>query len=473
MKFAHSFSQVLDEEDFPADWQAAAIRYKQLKKCIKKVQQELCELGLTAEILRSLVQQNSDPINPAAKHSPLFQYLFDGTVQCFQPKLVLTIDAVNGIPLDLNLSEETRRSLENIVQQKLGNITILELDDDEESQSDSDSGPDSPGLETSFPGSELPATSHPCKKKSVSNIEITLYSDSEFFHLLTSELASLEALQNRAEAEIKSKVLDIGGAVTGVAAPKSTNSKSDLYPWREIFRVYVESGIFFSNLECENHEERTVEKAQEQLAWFNKEIFRLGLQTKFKNPYSSNLLRRFMDINMDVLRVMRFQAINKIAMTKILKKFDKRTALGARETFPEFISSDSFLASHLAKAICYTMSSSLLNLIPQLDDYLCPICSSISVKPVRLSCSHVFCVRCLVKLQRAKTRRCPMCRSDAVLTADSTNLDMGLLAFLKEYFPKEAKLKQQENEKEVAMEQWKSVHHDMFGGSSRDSCAIM
>lgn len=239
--------------------------------------------------------------------------------------------------------------MENIVQQKLGNITILELDDDEESQSDSDSGPDSPGLETSFPGSELPATSHPCKKRryvaqnpldvcmsnilSVSNIEITLYSDSEFFHLLTSELASLEALQNRAETEIKSKVLDIGGAVTGVAAPKSTNSKSDLYPWREIFRVYVESGIFFSNLECENHEERTAEKAQEQLAWFNKEIFRRGLQTKFKNPYSSNLLRRFMDINMDVLRVMRFQAINKIAMTKILKSITP-TAVFISKSFP-------------------------------------------------------------------------------------------------------------------------------------------
>lgn len=111
----------------------------------------------------------------------------------------------------------------------------------------------------------------------------------------------------------------IGSAVAGVAAPKSTNSKSDLYPWREIFRVYVESGIFFSNLESENHQARTVEKAQEQLAWFNSEIRRLGLLGKFKNSYSPHLLRRFMDVNIDVLRVMRFQAINKMAMTKILK----------------------------------------------------------------------------------------------------------------------------------------------------------
>lgn len=154
---------------------------------------------------------------------------------------------------------------------------------------------------------------------SVANIEITLSSDSEFFHLLTSELASLEAFQSRTEAEIKSNVVAIASAVTGVAAPKSANSKSDLYPWREIFRVYVESGIFFSNLESENHQERTVEKAQEQLTWFNSEVRRLGLLAKFKNAYSPHLLRRFMDINTDILRVMRFQAINKLAMAKILK----------------------------------------------------------------------------------------------------------------------------------------------------------
>lgn len=83
MKFAHSFSQALEEEDFPADWQAAAIRYRQLKKCIKKVQKELSELGLTAEILKSLVKQTGTVAiaqegDPASKQGPLFQYMFDG-----------------------------------------------------------------------------------------------------------------------------------------------------------------------------------------------------------------------------------------------------------------------------------------------------------------------------------------------------------------------------------------------------------
>lgn len=154
-------------------------------------------------------------------------------------------------------------------------------------------------------------------------------------------------------------------------------------------------------------------------------------------------------------------------------EFDKRTALGIRQTFPVFVASSPFLASHLAKAICFTMSSKLLTLLPQLEDYLCPICQSIAVKPVRLSCSHVFCVRCLVKLQREKKRLCPMCRSDVVLDADATNMDASLLNFLKAYFPKEAREKQKENEQEVVMEQWRNVQVRSGNEQSRDGCAMM
>jgi hypothetical protein len=130
----------------------------------------------------------------------------------------------------------------------------------------------------------------------------------------------------------------------------------------------------------------------------------------------------------------------------------------------------------MSKAICHTLCTSVLNTVPQLDDYLCPVCSSISIKPVRLACSHVFCVRCLVKLQRARKPLCPMCRHDCVLAADAGNLDVGLHNFLKLYFPKEAKEKQTENEKEVAMEQWRNVHAEVFAaggaGKSGGECII-
>jgi len=208
----------------------------------------------------------------------------------------------------------------------------------------------------------------------------------------------------------------------------------------------------------ESHKERTAEEAQSRLQKFVAEVERLSLQKRFKHRNSPLLFARFIAVNEQVLKVLQFQAINKMAMQKILKKFDKRTALGVSQTYPTLVASNPFLASQLSKAICYTMSSKIVTIIPQLDDYLCPICQSISIKPVRLSCSHVFCVRCLVKLQREAKRFCPMCRGDVVMEADASNLDIGLFNFLRNYFPKESKEKQKENEREVVQEQWRNVH---------------
>ncbi|KAL7276271.1 hypothetical protein RUND412_000737 [Rhizina undulata] len=435
MKFGHFFTQAL-RDDFPTEWQTAAIRYRQLKKCIKKVQRELADLGLSVEILRILVDQSIER-SESTKHVPIFSYMFDGTLQSFQPKLVLTVGLKQGIPLDLNLSEKTKEA-------------ILKLKDSSrrtESEECLENGEDYHSISRD---SSDRSSSHAADKESnVATIEVPLYSDHEFFQILTSELASLDALQTRAEADIKQDVRKLGNAVTAVATPKSLSSRSDLYPWREIFRIYIESGVFFSTLEIEAHRERSVEKVQERLNRFITEVDRLKLRSTFKSPESTFLFARFIELNKSILKLLKFQAMNKTAMTKILKKFDKRTALEAQRTFPVFIASDPFVASQLAKAICYTISSNLLNIIPQLDDYLCPICSSIY---------HIFCVRCLVKLQRDRKRFCPMCRGDVVMIADSANLDMSLLRFLRDYFPKEAKEKQLENEREAAMEQWHAIH---------------
>lgn len=54
MKFGHDYAETLGKGDFPQDWIDSAIDYKQLKKCIKKVQQELQSLGLDAKTLNDL-----------------------------------------------------------------------------------------------------------------------------------------------------------------------------------------------------------------------------------------------------------------------------------------------------------------------------------------------------------------------------------------------------------------------------------
>ena len=61
--------------------------------------------------------------------------------------------------------------------------------------------------------------------------------------------------------------------------------------------------------------------------------------------------------------------------------------------------------------------------VPQLNDYLCPVCFSVAYRPVRLDCQHVFCIRCVVKIQRRNEKQCPLCRADVVMraTAGKTN----------------------------------------------------
>lgn len=56
MKFAHDFDVSLKKGEYPQEWLDSAISYRQLKKCIKKVQRELQGLGLGPEILEQLWQ---------------------------------------------------------------------------------------------------------------------------------------------------------------------------------------------------------------------------------------------------------------------------------------------------------------------------------------------------------------------------------------------------------------------------------
>jgi E3 ubiquitin-protein ligase BAH len=75
MKFAHTFNETLSSENFPPEWQAAAIQYRQLKKCIKRVKQELDALGLNVNTLKELISECGDG---GTAGGPTLQYMFDG-----------------------------------------------------------------------------------------------------------------------------------------------------------------------------------------------------------------------------------------------------------------------------------------------------------------------------------------------------------------------------------------------------------
>lgn len=138
------------------------------------------------------------------------------------------------------------------------------------------------------------------------------------------------------------------------------------------------------------------------------------------------------------------------------------------KTFPNALSRrhHDVLVEGMAKDVCARIAQDVVAVVPRLEDYTCPVCLSLAWLPVRLQCRHVFCVRCVIKMQREKQRFCPMCRGEVVMEADLDNLDAELERFLKRYFRQEAKEKQQANEMERGVE--------LFGESYKPtSCVLM
>lgn len=119
----------------------------------------------------------------------------------------------------------------------------------------------------------------------------------------------------------------------------------------------------------------------------------------------------------------------------------------------------------------------LLPVVPHIDDYSCLICTGLAYKPVRLGCGHLFCVRCLVTMQKRGQGHCPLCRADTVLVANrclsiflfssrfslispTANVDFGLLNFLQDWFPMEATEKMKSNEIESEREMYTELGLD-------------
>jgi len=227
---------------------------------------------------------------------------------------VLTIRGRDGLQLDLGLAEETRESLQRLLKQR-GLHTGKRASTISE---DSGASSESEGSDLS---EALPSVVEPGDDTiPVSTIEIALSNGAEFFHILTSELSTLDVVQTRAAKDIQNEITALGDSIMVVAAPKvAAFKRSDLYPWREIFRVYLDMGIFISNLEVERHKERNAEEAQARLEKFSNEVDRLGFRKQFKRRESEVLYSRFIVVNQEILRVLRFQDINKLAMRKILK----------------------------------------------------------------------------------------------------------------------------------------------------------
>lgn len=398
MKFAHEFKETLEREDFPDHWRAAAIPYSQLKKCLKKVQRELEDLGLDKETLQHLLVEQT--ISSSGDPVPLACYNLDtASPKSLRPCLSVFVHLQHGQVVDAALSPASRSFLRRLA---------------------SGQHAASPALSPTRSGSASPPSDDPLDlthEAGLERIEIPLVFDGEFFNMLQTDVDTLSALQTDEEDCMETDIKALGTDLAVVAHPSKLFTKTDLNRWREIFDLYLDAQVFFSSHEFD-HGSRTSAQAVKQLVWFQKEVQDRNLLEKFKVSSSKLAYHRFLHINAILLRNLKFQELNKLALAKILKKFDKRTSLGASTSFRAAVRSQRLLAGSAAKKLCAELSREVVSAVPRVQDYCCPICFSIAWHPVRLRCSHLFCARCIVKMQRENRNNCPLCRDEVVMEAD-------------------------------------------------------
>ncbi|KAK8044872.1 hypothetical protein PG993_004896 [Apiospora rasikravindrae] len=454
MKFAQEFKKALQREGFPQRWIDSAIPYGQLKKCLKKVTRELETIGLDRDTLAQLAASQTSAGDLG------FHYDLDGepfNSKHLRPRLTIFVHLKDGVVVDAKLSPATRDFLEKVAIGRAEQQAQPAISPDVDHESSASDDNDAPVSDTDC------VSVTPCP---VRQVEIPLVFDGEFFDILQNDVFELDTLQGEEAERLKGEIASLGRTMTRTTRPANgKKARDDMARWREIFELYLDARIFFSTRESD-HGARTAAQALKQLQWFQQEVLQRKHVQNLKLSASREAFTMFLNLNAMLLQNLKFQEINQLAVTKILKKFDKRTSLGVAKTFPVAVHSERLLAGSVARDLCAQVSSEVIATVPQLDDYLCPICFAVAYWPIRLQCEHVFCSRCLVKMQRKSERFCPLCRGDVIMRAGLDNFDKARAAFLREYFPKEVKEKVKANELERGKE--------IFGPDYTDGpCCVM
>jgi hypothetical protein len=155
---------------------------------------------------------------------------------------------------------------------------------------------------------------------------IPLSTDNEFLSLLANALASLAALQVAQKLQFTQAVELLAREVSNVSSP--SRPKSDLYIWREIFSLWIEAEIFESERERDRGE-RTTEEVEKKLDWFVDQVAKRKLAKRMKNKESRAALEKFIQLNVQLLEMKKFQLANEEAARKIVNPFPSSLSLRA------------------------------------------------------------------------------------------------------------------------------------------------
>ncbi len=238
-----------------------------------------------------------------------------GTIRSIQPRIVLTLDR-DGVIEDV--SPQTKIAVEDLLEKAEKGVTSLPVPPTYRRSLISEQGRSHPtslyaarpmvrrksssyqnehspnirremitlpeavnGMQPSA-SSALHSDRTMCKDNALNHhqeIEILMDSDQEFFHLLSSELETLDSLQAKEKESIVKNIEVLGQQVSVLVRPRNKGKHNpDLYIWRELFKLYTDAGIFqpASEFQRKMHD---ADKAAKQLIWFSSEAERLRIVT--------------------------------------------------------------------------------------------------------------------------------------------------------------------------------------------------
>ena len=165
---------------------------------------------------------------------------------------------------------------------------------------------------------EVTASSRQTWSNASYSVEISLSSNTRFFKILMGQLSALSNVKHQEQLDLTAAILLLGRQISDVVEPARGPSKTDLYVWREIFALYTECQIFFSASELVISSRDSL-MARAQLEVFYTRLNERKLFKKFRRRDSRSALETFVRVNMSLLRHLRFQELNVLATTKILK----------------------------------------------------------------------------------------------------------------------------------------------------------
>jgi hypothetical protein len=288
MKFGHAFQEALAADSYPQHWVEKAIPYRQLKKILGKVREELIKKGYDPDTLHQLL----------ADHNAEYRLETDAS-HLLRPRLVV----------------RPRLSLEHAAEPRTLSEVACAVSHAADAADPTES---EPGQDYDEPDDD---DNHDHDRDIDEWVKIPLSSDVRFFGLLQSDVTQLDTLQDEERQSMNGKINALGSEIAQVAKPRKglmKLSKSDLYRWREIFELYLAAQVFFSTNEAAGGLRKS-EKAQKQLVWFQDEVNKRQLLQKFKLESSATAYSQFLSLNATLLQNLQFQELNQTAITKIIK----------------------------------------------------------------------------------------------------------------------------------------------------------